>query len=468
MKLFKVLLVFLMSFVVIVCASDEKEDEEILSGIKDDWIDPHNMVDDTRDSETALRSAFSNIQDELRSCKKKLEASSSSSSKQAEDIPIETASCDTPYFKQLVRVIHEATSNLKPFTEINLSAEQREIFKKFLNDEANIHDVNTILLNSITNRTMSDSFIDKSKVFFQSVLNTEALIFVIFLTVLVMLFIIFQIKTRLTALQQLSFLLIMLFIISIPWEWCRLYKKEFAKKQGIMMETLQKHCKTDHELGPIESLNLLWKSSFSTDDSSCAKYQEALLVDAVWEVAPSMAVSVTITRFFVQPLEHIADAVGKSFRALFQHLPLQWQPLMFLACLVITILLLICVRGFHVSSPFLRFGVGGQPALNNEHLLRIEHQMQQMAENKNVPAIENVRNGDQAIIQAILDITRAMNERSQQHDTLLREIRNKVQDIRRHCRQEEAVEHPDWELVENNRAPIPVSDQHATENGPAV
>lgn len=181
------------------------------------------------------------------------------------------------------------------------------------------------------------------------------------------------------------------------------------------------------------------------------------------------AVSVTITRFFVQPLEHIADAVGKSFRALFQHVPIQWQPFMFLACLVFAIVLPICVRGFQISSPLLRFGVGGQPALNNEQLLRIEHQMQQMAGNQNAPAIENVRNDEREIVQAILDIARAMNERSQNHDALLREIRNKVQDIRRHCRQEEAVEHAgNWEVVEHNRPPIPVSDQHATENGPTV
>lgn len=187
-----------------------------------------------------------------------------------------------------MRVIHEAMSDLQPHTEINLSTEQLETFKKFLKDEANIHDVNTILLSSITNRTMSESFMDKSRVFFLSFLNGETLFFVIYLTVLAILIIVFEIRTTLTAWQQLFFLLILLFVISIPWEWYRLYKKEFAKKQGIMVETLQKHCKTDHELGPVESLSLWWKSSFSTEDSSCAKYQEALLVDAVWEVAPSM------------------------------------------------------------------------------------------------------------------------------------------------------------------------------------
>lgn len=47
MKLFKALLIFFLPFVVIICALDEKEDEETLSGIKYNWIDPHNMVDDT-------------------------------------------------------------------------------------------------------------------------------------------------------------------------------------------------------------------------------------------------------------------------------------------------------------------------------------------------------------------------------------------------------------------------------------
>lgn len=187
-----------------------------------------------------------------------------------------------------MRVILEAMSDLYPHSEINFSAEHLETLKKFLNDEANIHDVNTILLSSITNRTMSETFMEKSKVLFLSFVNFETMVFVIYVTVLVILIIVFETKTTLTVWQQLCCLLILLFIFSIPWEWYRLYKKEFAKKQGIMMETIQKHCKMDHELGPIESLRLLWRSSFSTEESSCAKYQEALLVDAVWEVAPSM------------------------------------------------------------------------------------------------------------------------------------------------------------------------------------
>ena len=60
------------------------------------------------------------------------------------------------------------------------------------------------------------------------------------------------------------------------------------------------------------------------------------------------AVSVTITRFFVQPLEYIAEAAGKSFRALFKEVPVQWQPIMFLSIVIITILFLFFMTGVQV------------------------------------------------------------------------------------------------------------------------
>lgn len=166
-----------------------------------------------------------------------------------------------------------------------------------------------------------------------------------------------------------------------------------------------------------------------------------------------------MTRIVVEPLEMIADAFGKSFRALFQHLPIQWQPVMFIACTIIIILCLILLSGIRINTPLFQIGVGVDPAVANASLERLQNQIQELrqeirqqvadAVDRNAPpAIENIpldndQNDMRAIIRNMSNMVNAVNERTQQHGELLQRLRPVVDQ----ARQAEAIEHPEWELV---------------------
>ncbi|KAK3747284.1 hypothetical protein QZH41_016852 [Actinostola sp. cb2023] len=488
MKRCLLLLVLLLSFAAISCQEDEETTAESMS--TSNWVDPHNMVDDnprypkpnSKSSRDSITSAFANIQDELRDCKQRLQSYIYSTQGPIKEVP----SCDTPYLKQIVRVLLGATSNVNPYTEVVLNAENREILRVFLDDKANIHDVTAILIDNITNKTLADSLKESYWNTIAEHFNGGNIILIVTIMLMILTVVVFEMRTRMTARQQFFTLLVVSFVISLPWEWVRMYKKEFAAKQSLMMKNIEKHCRTDHELGFSESLSLWWKSSFTFGDTSCSKYQEALLVDPIFEVAPSMAVSVTITRFIVQPFEHIADATGRSFRVLFQHLPIQWQPVMFLACLVVVILCLILISGIRISTPLFQIGVGVDPAVANAGIQRLENQIQQIIQQNAAiqnaapaPAIENVRDDENRhAIQAILDRINAINDRTQQQDDQLREIREFLPCLRpvaEQARQAEAIEHLDWELLAPGdsavaderprlRRPVQASEHNPTEN----
>ena len=62
--------------------------------------------------------------------------------------------------------------------------------------------------------------------------------------------------------------------------------------------------------------------------------------------------SATLTSIIAHPFEHFAEAIGKSFRALFREVPMQWQPFVFLAVVVIIIFTILALSGLQVRLPF--------------------------------------------------------------------------------------------------------------------
>jgi hypothetical protein len=95
--------------------------------------------------------------------------------------------------------------------------------------------------------------------------------------------------------QQCWYLFGFLFIVSIPWEWCRLYRKAYAEKQAELIKDIPSHC-VPKNMTITERLSLLMTGMLSWKRDDCIKFQEAILVDPVWEVSPSV---VSKTDFFV-------------------------------------------------------------------------------------------------------------------------------------------------------------------------
>ena len=96
------------------------------------------------------------------------------------------------------------------------------------------------------------------------------------------------------------------------------------------------------------------------------------------------ALSVTLTQVLIGPLEQVAEGVGKGFTALFRNVPVQWQPVMFLAVLIIVILGLLLVTGVHIRLPFCTIGTGHAGDQPNQALDQTLNQMLgRMEENEN-------------------------------------------------------------------------------------
>lgn len=226
------------------------------------------------------------MQDQLANCQKELQTY------KPQDIIEDTQPCDLPYLKQIIHSLLKATSDVNPHTEITLLPENRDILNRFMEGKANVHDVTDILKQNIRNKTLADSLHEsywltiKEHLTFFDIGN---LIFVGIFASLILAVLVFEMRTRLSIRQQFFYLLLVAFVVSIPWEWCRLYKKAFAAKQGLIMKNIEKHCHTDHEFGFTESLLVLLKNSFTFQgDKKCKMYQEALLVDPIWEIPPSL------------------------------------------------------------------------------------------------------------------------------------------------------------------------------------
>ena len=111
-----------------------------------------------------------------------------------------------------------------------------------------------------------------------------AVLAIIFTLLLVLLM--FETQTSMSWYQQFWYLLAGLFIVSIPWEWFRLYRKEFAKKQSEMIKQFPRHC-IPNNMTILQSMSLWMSNLLKWKEDECAKYQEAILVDPVWEVSPS-------------------------------------------------------------------------------------------------------------------------------------------------------------------------------------
>ncbi|XP_066442813.1 uncharacterized protein [Eleutherodactylus coqui] len=92
-----------------------------------------------------------------------------------------------------------------------------------------------------------------------------------------------------TWLYHLALLLILCLLISIPWEWVRLYQIEVAKKATILSEGYARSC-YQQDLSLWETLKIWLSWNFSWDGDSCDSYYRAMMVDPLWEVTPLMSI----------------------------------------------------------------------------------------------------------------------------------------------------------------------------------
>ena len=200
--------------------------------------------------------------------------------------------CDLPHFKQLTRVIIESFPTPgKRHTTIQLSDDDLKMLQEFKDDTEGekISDVLQLVIGIFT-RISDDERLHQT--FFTRILarveyHKEIFAVVLIISVLIFTLIIFETRTAMSWYKQCFYLFGIMFMVSIPWEWFRLYQKEYAEKQAHLMKSNSNQCLTRNMT--ITERVSLWVTGFlSWNSDECIKYQEAILVDPIWEVSPSV------------------------------------------------------------------------------------------------------------------------------------------------------------------------------------
>ena len=134
-------------------------------------------------------------------------------------------------------------------------------------------------------------------------------------------------------------------VVSFVWNWVLLYKKAVAKKHTTLMSSSQIPAECFKEKS--------WWNYFSASNQKCLEYHEALMVDPILEVTPTMAVAETVTVLVLHPMEQIGHHLGKFFSAIASTQSwLTMAPVLaFSFALVFLIAIMIC--GYKVRLPYL-------------------------------------------------------------------------------------------------------------------
>jgi len=157
---------------------------------------------------------------------------------------------------------------------------------------------------------------------------------------------------------------LLLLALSSLWHWGHMYKKAVLKKHLALMSSAN----IPHECFKEKS----WSDLFFGANQKCSEYHDALLVDPLWEVTPTMAVAETLTLFIVQPLGHIGEHLGKFFTSLLSELSfLSALPVLLFVFLLI-LLLAVMMFNYKIRLPFLLASIEPQsrhPPEPQVHLL---------------------------------------------------------------------------------------------------
>ena len=100
----------------------------------------------------------------------------------------------------------------------------------------------------------------------------------------------------------------------------------------------------------------------------CKEYFDAVMIDPLLEVTPTMALAETFTAFFVQPFEHIGRHIGKFFAALLQETSWMSSPLILMFVFVALLLILVMIFNYKFRLPFFLVSFEPRVGLNSSYM----------------------------------------------------------------------------------------------------
>lgn len=272
--------------------------------------------------------------------------------------------------------------------DIQISPSDIEILRKFGDGarRSSVQDAHTVLVTMVTRIRLQDVLQVNNRSSFWSLYSLAAdnlpfIIQVCCLLVLLQMMFLLQRRLHLSWKMLLLLLLLFSFGLSVVWTWWHMYKVALANRHAVLDKDKPAEC---HE-GASVSLWQTFISAFTITTDPCATYYEKLLVDPMWEISPTQAIAKTITKFFVEPLEHIAHAVNKFLKAILIGLPVTIAPVVLGFIMVVCLFLLMMCCGYRVRIwPFVSFEPTPRPVMSvtseqqHHHQQRIEDLTEQV------------------------------------------------------------------------------------------
>ncbi|ESO86083.1 hypothetical protein LOTGIDRAFT_167589 [Lottia gigantea] len=142
-------------------------------------------------------------------------------------------------------------------------------------------------------------------------------------------------------------------VVSVPWEFVRLYQQEISKRAASVSVGAHDEC-TERSTSVFQSIKvfLQWQFSWSQLDK-CERYYYHLLVDPLWELTPLLVISSALTRCLLHPMELLFSGLGRSFRAFFVEIPAQWQPVLLVILTLVLLALMLMTCSYRLQIPLL-------------------------------------------------------------------------------------------------------------------
>ena len=156
---------------------------------------------------------------------------------------------------------------------------------------------------------------------------------------------------KLSVLSIMFSLFLFTFLVSVPYEYMRLYHEAIGERNAKLSQSIPADC--------LQREHSYWSAfleQFSFRDNTCMEWHLALTSSPLLMVSPATAFSVAFANFFTGPFVEISRAFSKAFTVLLVDIPMQWRlPLLMIALVLLLVSLCIgCGYSFNFT-PLIAF-----------------------------------------------------------------------------------------------------------------
>ncbi|KAK3862220.1 hypothetical protein Pcinc_031896 [Petrolisthes cinctipes] len=153
---------------------------------------------------------------------------------------------------------------------------------------------------------------------------------------------------------------VVIFFICCLWHWRHLVKKAESERHARMMQRGFTEIPEECKPGAVGATGgvLQWiKINFFRSPDVCEKYFEELMIDPTEEISPAMVISETLSKFFLQPLQHIGKEMAKLITNFYGTVPIMYHIPATVIFVVLLLVILFYIFGYGIDFPLWMGGI---------------------------------------------------------------------------------------------------------------